>query len=164
MCERQQLEHRPQADPCHTKCSAARPSRRGSANRENPRRRNRSRRRRPVSMLHEGSFYFARLLPKNAPIRAVMIDGTESTPNTTTPSGKRLPDPWVNSIQENWPTRGATPHRHGLLGSIKPSTADTIQTTGMLIRKYHWESHASLLPEALDTTTHTTIPVTTANP
>ena len=93
-----------------------------------------------------------------------MIDGTESTPNTTTPSGKRLPGPWVNSIQENWPTRGATPHRHGLLGSTNPSAEDTTQTTGMLMRKYHWESHAYLLPEASDTTIHTAAPATTANP
>jgi hypothetical protein len=38
-----------------------------------------------------------------------MIAGTASTPNTTTPSGKRLPGPWVNSIQKNWPIRGVTP-------------------------------------------------------
>lgn len=93
-----------------------------------------------------------------------MIDGTESTPNTITPSGRRFPGPWVSNIHENWPTRGAIPHRHDLDGSIKPSTAETTQTTGTLMMKYHWESHASLLPEALDTTTHIRIPVATANP
>src|SRR5215470_5184118 len=113
---------------------------------------------RTIRTRHEVLGYFARLLPKNAPILAVMMDGTESTPNTTTPSGKRLPGPWVNSIQENLPTRGATPQRHGLLGATKPSAADTTQTTGTLMRKYHCESHASLRPVALDTATYTRIP------
>jgi hypothetical protein len=39
-----------------------------------------------------------------------------------------------------------------------------MQMTGIPMRKYHWESHASLLPETMETLTHTTIPVATANP
>jgi len=91
-----------------------------------------------------------------------MINGTESIPNATTPSGKRLPGPWVNNTQKNWPTSGATPHRHECLGSKKPSAADTTQTIGMPTEKYKEESQASLFPDAADTSAHTDTPHTIA--
>ena len=90
----------------------------------------------PNSFVH-CTFYFARLRPKIAPIRAVRIDGTESTPNTTKPSGKRLPGPWVNSIQENYIQAGSvfTPvNRAGLLAAQKPPSRPHHLWTG-------WPSH-----------------------
>lgn len=75
--------------------------------------------------------YVARRLLTNAPILAEMIDGRESMEKAITPSGKRLPGPWVNSSQKNWPQKGRAPHRHGLCGSAKPSRAEAKQITGI---------------------------------
>jgi hypothetical protein len=68
--------------------------------------------------------YVSCFLPRKAPILAVMIEGTERILKTIIPSGNKLPGPCVNSIHENWPSRGRIPHRHDLFGSRKPNMAD----------------------------------------
>src|SRR5829696_8457826 len=90
------------------------------------------------------------------------MEGAESMPNTITPSGSRLPGPWVKSIQRNWPARGVTPQRHDLCGSTKPSTADTTQITGRPTEKYHDESQASRRPVAVEMIAHVRAPITMA--
>ncbi len=99
-----------------------------------------------------------------APTFAVMIEGTESTPNATMPSGKRLPGSWVKTIRKNWPSWGRTPHRHDLFGATKPRMADAMQIAGMPMLKYNPESQASRLPETMETPIHTTIPIAMAHP
>jgi hypothetical protein len=78
--------------------------------------------------------YVSCFLPRKAPILAVMIEGTERILKKIIPSGNKLPGPCVNSIHENWLSRGRIPHRHDLFGSRKPNMADAMQTTGMPMR------------------------------
>jgi hypothetical protein len=83
---------------------------------------------------------------KNAPIRAAMIGGTDSIPNTMTPRGNRLPDPIERSIQTNCPTSGRTPHLYERLGSTNANAIATKQTAGIPTEKYKPESHVSCRP------------------
>jgi hypothetical protein len=87
----------------------------------------------------------------NAPIRAAMIGGTDSTPNTITPSGNRLPGPAEKSIQTNCPIIGRTPHLHERLGSTNANAIEIKQTAGIPTEKYKPESHASFRPDAIAT-------------
>lgn len=91
-----------------------------------------------------------------------MIEGIASTPNRMMPSGSKLPGPTINNIARNWPASGAAPHRHVRCGSRKPNSAASRQTAGMPIEKYKAESHASLLPDAVEIITHISAPPATA--
>src|SRR4030095_14361069 len=84
----------------------------------------------------------------NAPIRAAMIGGTESTPNTMTPRGNRLPGPGEMSMQTNCPTIGSTPPLHERLWSQTANAIETKQTAGIPTEKYKPESQASFRPDA----------------
>jgi len=98
----------------------------------------------------------------DAPIRAAMIDGTESTANTTIPSGNRFPGPFEKSIQRNCPTSGKIPHLHEPSGSKKANAIDTTQTAGIPTEKYKPESHASFRPVASATKIQMAAPETIA--
>jgi hypothetical protein len=84
----------------------------------------------------------------NAPTRAAMIGGTDTAPNTITPSGNRLPGPGERSIQTNCPKSGRTLHLHERLGSKNANVIETKQTAGIPTEKYKSESHASFRPDA----------------
>src|SRR4030095_3613474 len=90
----------------------------------------------------------------NAPIRAAMIGGTESTPNTITPRGNRLPGPGEMSIQTNSPTIGSPPPLHERLGSKNANAIETKQTAGIPTEKYKPESQASFRTDASVRTIH----------
>lgn len=94
----------------------------------------------------------------NAPILAAMIGGIDSTPNTITPRGNRLPGPGEMSIQTNCPTIGSTPHHHERLGSTNANAIETKQTAGIPTEKYKLESHASFRPDTSAITIQMTAP------
>jgi len=110
----------------------------------------------------QGPLRLAHFLATEAPILAAMIDGTESTPNTTTPRGNRLPGPCEKSIQINCPTSGRIPHLHERSGAKNANAMDIKHTAGSATEKYKPESHASFRPDASVTAIQTAAPQTTA--
>src|SRR5262245_10083089 len=98
----------------------------------------------------------------DAPIRAAMMPGIDSTPNTITPSGNRLPTPCDSSIQRNCQTIGRAPQRQERFGSMRASANDSTQPAGIPTVKYTPESQASLRPDAPATSAHINAPQPTA--